>query len=369
MKIGFDAKRAFLNASGLGNYSRNTLNALLHYFPENQYTLFTPEIKKELFPNYKQFDIISPESSFAKIFKSLWRSFSVKGQLQKNQIDIFHGLSNELPEGINKAKVPSVVTIHDLIFMRYPEFYKSIDRNIYYRKVKFACTSANKVLAISEQTKADIIQYLKIDPEKIEVLYQSVSSKYFEQFERSDLLAKYDIPEQYILAVGSIEKRKNQLSILKAIHAAKLDICVVFVGKPTTYATTLLRFITENGMDHQVKFLNNVPRKELAGLYNNARLSIYLSMFEGFGLPVIESMACACPVITSNVSCLPETAGDAALLCPPLDSKALAEKIKALLENESLRAELTEKGLKRAQLFHPENYSKNLISLYSKILL
>jgi glycosyltransferase involved in cell wall biosynthesis len=368
MKIGFDAKRAFLNASGLGNYSRNTLKALFHYFPENHYTLFTPEIKKKLFTSYKKFDVISPDSSLSKIFKSLWRSFSLSGQLKKNKLDLFHGLSNELPDGIHKTEVPSVVTIHDLIFMRFPEFYRPIDRNIYFQKVKYACTSANKIIAISDQTKKDIVEFIKIAPEKIEVIYQSIPNKYFQDYKNVEILSKYDIPEQYILAVGSIEQRKNQLSILKAIHSSKLGITVVFVGKPKSYAATLLKFITDNGMENQVKFLNNIPGKELAGLYQLANLSIYLSKYEGFGLPVIESMASGCPVITSSVSCLPETAGGAALLCDPEDITNLADSIKQLLDNDTLRNELIEKGKERAKLFHAEIYSQNLISLYSKII-
>lgn len=368
MKIGFDAKRAFLNSSGLGNYSRNTLNALKDYFPDNRYTLFTPEIKRKLFKNYETFDVISPDSSISKIFKSLWRSFSVTGMLKKQELDLFHGLSNELPEKIHKTDVPSVVTIHDLIFMRYPQFYKSIDRKIYFQKVKYACNSADKVIAISNQTKEDIIKYFKIDPEKIEVIYQSISNKYFNPKDSKEIFAKYDLPEKYILSVGTIEKRKNQLSVLKAIHANHIDIPVVFVGKPTLYSAELLKFITENSLETQVKFLNKVPRKDLARMYHHAVLSVYISVFEGFGLPVIESMACGCPVITSNVSCLPETAGDAALLCSPSDHMELGEKIKEISENEAIRTSLVEKGLERAKLFHPKKYSEKLISLYSDIL-
>lgn len=368
MRIGFDAKRAFLNSSGLGNYSRNTLNALQHYFPNFSYTLFTPKIKKELFTNYEDFDVISPDSPFFKIFKSFWRSFSVSGQLKKNELDLFHGLSNELPDGIHKTHVPSVVTIHDLIFMRYPEFYKPIDRKIYYRKVKYACTAATRVIAISQQTKEDIIQYLNIDESKIDVVYQTISPLYFEKTNATDLGAKYELPEKFILSVGTLEQRKNQLSILKAIHILELDVPVVFVGNPTKYSASLVKFITENKMEQKVKFLNNVPEEDLAGLYQLAELSVYLSKFEGFGLPVIESMACGCPVITSNVSCLPETAGDAAILCNPEDINEIGEKIKMLLENKSIKKEIIQKGIERAKLFHPEKYSRNLISLYTEIL-
>lgn len=368
MKIGFDAKRAFLNASGLGNYSRNTLNALLNYYPENDYVLFTPEINKELFHNYKQFDVISPDSSLAKLFKSLWRSFSVSGQLKKNKLDLFHGLSNELPEGIHKTEVPAVVTIHDLIFMRFPEFYKPFDRRIYYSKVKYACTSAKKIIAISAQTKEDIVEFLKIDPGKIEVIYQSISPKYYVRKTVENLLSKYNISENFILAVGTVEPRKNQLSILKAVHAKKIQTQIVFVGKPTEYSFQLLEFITENKMEGQVKFLTNIPRKDLIALYQQARLSIYISIFEGFGLPVIESMASGCPVITSNVSCLPETAGGAAILCDPRNVDDLGNQIKKLLEDETFRSDWIKMGTERAKVFHPEYFSQKMISLYSEIL-
>lgn len=368
MKIGFDAKRAFLNSSGLGNYSRNTLHALHNYYPGNHYVLFTPEIKDEWFPDYKKFDVISPDSSVSKIFKSLWRSFSVSGQLQKHEIDIFHGLSNELPDGIYKTSVPSVVTIHDLIFMHFPQFYKPIDRNIYTRKMKYACAAATKILATSNQTKEDIIQYFNVYPNKIEVLYQSISPVFFEMQHSNEIKEKYELAEQFILSVGTIEHRKNQLSLLKAVHNTNIDIEVVFVGNPTIYSAELLKYVSDNKMDKQVKFLANIPQKDLAVLYQKASLSVYISLFEGFGLPVIESMASGCPVITSNVSCLPETAGNAALLCSPSDTGKIAEAIKQLLENDKVKNELILKGKERAKQFHPAFVSEKMISLYAEIL-
>lgn len=367
MRIGFDAKRAFLNASGLGNYSRNTINALYHYSINNQCVLYTPEINDGLFKNYKQFEVHSPESTLAKIFKPVWRSYSA-GLLKKHQIDIFHGLSNELPHGIHNTKVPSVVTIHDLIFMRFPEFYKTIDRKIYHSKVKYACSSAKKIIAISNQTKEDIIRFLNVDPNKIEVVYQSVSPVFFEKDKTENLRSKYNLSELFILAVGTHEPRKNQLSILKAIHSEKIDIQLVILGKPTSYTKKLTHFITENKMETQVKFLNNISENDLAGLYKIASYSVYISHFEGFGLPIIESMASSCPVITSNNSCLPETAGDAAILCAPGNFGELGTQIKTLLENEKLRNDLIQKGNERARLFHPEYFAEKMISLYTGIL-
>ncbi|MFW5756970.1 MAG: glycosyltransferase, partial [Tangfeifania sp.] len=170
MKIGFDAKRAFLNASGLGNYSRNTLNALKQYYPENNYTLFTPKVKADLFTNHDQFQVVSPSQFYRGVLKSVWRSFFLTGKIKKYSLDIFHGLSNELPSGIHKTDIPSVVTTHDLIFMRYPEFYKPVDRKIYFRKMKYACQAAAKIIAISRQTKNDVETFFQVPSEKVEVI-------------------------------------------------------------------------------------------------------------------------------------------------------------------------------------------------------
>lgn len=368
MKIGFDAKRAFLNSSGLGNYSRTTLTALLEYYPENHYLLFTPKIIPDLFNHYRKFDVISPDSSLSKIFKSLWRSFSVSRYLEKHEVDIFHGLSNELPEGVNKYNVPAVVTIHDLIFMRFPEFYKAIDRNIYYRKVKYACNAATKVIAISKQTKEDLIRYFEIPEGKIEVVYQAINPVFFTRQNTDAIREKYNLPEKFILSVGTLESRKNQLSILMAIQQHKINLPVVFVGNPTSYSAQLLKYVEENKMEKQVRFLTGLPETDLAGLYQAAELSVYISLFEGFGLPVIESMASACPVITSNVSVLPETAADCAILCDPHNQNELGLQIQRITENDSLRKELVDKGSERAKVFHPEKYAQNLVSLYKEII-
>ena len=369
MKIGFDAKRAFLNSSGLGNYSRNTLNALQRFFPENEYILFTPEIKDRLFGNYNRFKVVSPQNRIAKKMKSLWRSLFLVPQLKKHGVELFHGLSNELPKGIHKSEIPSVVTIHDLIFMRYPEFYKPIDRKIYFKKVKYACHSADKIIAISRQTKNDIETFFHVPTEKVELIYQPVSPVFFEKQNVAEIRKKYHLPEKFILSVGTLEPRKNQLALLQALHSMEIKVPVVFVGKQTTsYMAGIQKFLNDNEMESQVKFLSNISEADLAALYQTAIFSVYISVFEGFGLPVIESMACSCPVITSSVSVLPETAGDAAVLCNPAKVEDIAQKVSLLLGNELFRKEITEKGKQRAALFHPENYSQKLISLYTEIL-
>jgi len=368
MKIGFDAKRAFLNSSGLGNYSRTTINALKTYFPENNLVLFSPKINNKLLTITDGFEVVAPNDATSKIYKSYWRTFKLGKEITNHKLELFHGLSNELPNGFHKSKVPGVVTIHDLIFLRFPEFYNSLDQIIYRKKVKYACRAANKVIAISRQTKNDLIEFLHVPSEKIDVIYQAISPVYFENIPSKKLTDKYKLPDEFILSVGTIEKRKNQLSILKAINSCQINSPIVFIGNKTSYFQEIDEFCADKKLDNEVIFLNNIPEEDLAGLYKLARLSVYISVFEGFGLPVIESMASGCPVITSNVSCLPETAGGAAHLCNPSNPEELGNGIKKMLENEAYRNELIQKGKERSVLFHPKVYAEKLISLYNEIL-
>lgn len=369
MKIGYDAKRAFLNTSGLGNYSRNTLNGLIKYFPENNYILFTPKEKIAMLEQQKAFEIVAPPRKLSGLKKTFWRNFKISGELKERRMDLYHGLSNELPRGIHKTRIPSLVTIHDLIFLRYPKFYKFFDRLIYRYKVKYACKAATKIIAISEQTKADIVEFTSTNPDKIEVIHQAISPLFFEKVDTTKIKERYRLPDQFILAVGTIEERKNQLSILKALQAKNLDIPLVMIGNPTSYCNDIHKYVASKNIQKRVMFLKNIPEKDLAGFYQLATLSVYISVFEGFGLPVIEAMASGCPVITSNVSCLPETAGDAAILCSPDNLEELADSISKIIDDSQFREQLVEKGKQRADEFQAKEHAKKLHALYTELVI
>src|SRR5581483_8496685 len=170
MRIGYDAKRAFLNRTGLGNYSRWLIQSLALYHPQNHYYLYTPKLKPGNnidFPSVVR--TILPKS---KLFTSWWRSSGIVQDLLRDKIDLYHGLSHELPAGIGKTGIKSVVTVHDLIFMRFPQYFSWINRVIYGAKLKYACQAADKIIAISDRTKQDIIELIGISPDKIEVVYQ-----------------------------------------------------------------------------------------------------------------------------------------------------------------------------------------------------
>jgi len=369
MNIGFEAKRIFENRSGLGNYGRNMINLLDRFYPENRYKLFAPTFTKLYTIPYSS-EVITPKTFFSKSFKSFWRLHKVAKLLNSNRIDIFHGLSHVLPYGIEKTGVPSVVTIHDLIFIRYPEYYKKFDRHIYRHIYLSSCQRATRIIAISDQTKSDLINYFKIDPEKIEVIYQSCDSRFYNRLSeerKTSIRLKYKLPQKYILCVGTIEQRKNQLSLLKAVVAEKLDTTVVILGKPTKYINKLNRFISESGIRGQVIFLHHTTTDELQGIYQMAEVMVYPSFFEGFGLPVLEAQASGCAVITSNTSSLPEAGGKGALYINPSDISEIGQTIRNVLSISKLKEELIEKGHANAEQFSEKLAAERLMNLYNDL--
>lgn len=371
MKIGFDAKRAFNNTSGLGNFSRNTINALSRYYPDDQYFLFHSGKSGHLFQAPKNARELKPQGVWWSNLKNLWRRFRLTGLAKENKLDIFHGLSHELPVGIESTGVKTVVTIHDLIFLRYPDYYPAVDRNIYEHKFRHACFIANRIHAISEQTKQDIIRFFGVPGDKIKVIYQAINPIFFEpasELIRGLVLEKYQLPEKFLLNVGTVEPRKNLLALLEGMVAANIEVPLFVVGKPTSYQLQVQSYIETHQEKLTVSFLTEVTDLELVALYQLAEVMIYPSVFEGFGLPVAEALASGCPVITSSTSSLPEVGDDAALLVNPAIPAEIGAAIHAVLSRADLRRSMIEKGKIHAKEFTPENFATQLKQLYNSLL-
>lgn len=371
MKIGFDAKRAFNNAAGLGNFSRNSISALARRYPDDRHFLFHPGSKKLLFNTPENAIQIQPESFWWKILRSTWRTFHIANIIQDHNLDIYHGLSHELPVGIEKTGIKSVVTMHDLIYIRYPEYYHKIDRKIYERKFRYSCRVADRIHAISEQTKRDLITYFAVPEAKIEVIYQSVNPVFYEkvdEVQKRQMREKYQLPKKFLLTVGTVEPRKNLLALLEGMVASKVYIPLVVVGKLTDYQHKVQKYIEADLNRLQVFFLSKIKDAELAVLYQMAEAMVYPSVFEGFGLPVAEAQASGCPVITSDTSSLPEAGGDAALYINPEKSEEIGQALAALIADQNLRETLIAKGRINAQRFTPENFAKRIKQLYNSLL-
>ncbi|WP_439489630.1 glycosyltransferase family 4 protein [Algoriphagus sp.] len=376
MKIGFDAKRAYKNFTGLGNYSRFILKSLSHNFPKNDYLLYTPENSKKAVEitqacNNLNQETITPEDVWKlPVMSSIWRSVYQGVKHSDSHLDIFHGLSNEIPLIKNKS-TKYIVSVHDLIFCRFPELFNPIDVQIYKLKMARSCREADQVIAISEQTKRDLIDYFQIDPAKIRVVYQGVNEIFKQEvsIDQVQLIKqKYGISERFLLFVSTIEKRKNVQLILKALKERQnWDMPLVVIGRPTAYLKELHAYIEEHRLQNKVIFLHNVAFEDLPTIYKMAHVFIYPSYFEGFGIPIIEAQQMGIPVITTKGSAFQEAGGQGALYGNPDDAEALIENIE-LLSDETHRQTMIEKGFQNIRRFDQRVISKQLMQIYEEVL-
>ncbi|MCP4915249.1 MAG: glycosyltransferase family 4 protein [Oligoflexia bacterium] len=377
MKIGFDAKRIFHNFRGLGNYSRTLVESLQKYYPENDYVLFTPPFKDQRAKAWEkrneEFQIVTPQSALDKTFSSAWRSLFLTNTLEKFDLDIYHGLSHELPPKIQKSNIKSVVTIHDLIFMRYPQFFSMVDRQVYKKKFQHAVDSADLVISICDQTRRDIIDFLNVPEEKIKTVYQSCAPSFYTLLKEDQLytsLFKYRLPEKYILFVGAVEERKNVKTLIKSFARLKDQIPhnLVIVGDGKEYKKECLRLVADNNLWKRVTFLGHVSSEDLPAIYQGADLFVFPSLFEGWGIPIVEALFSDTPVITTEGGCFEESGGSYSRYVKPDNVDEIVEAMDQVINDDDLRIKMIRNGRLHAEKFHWKNTASNLINTYKEIL-
>lgn len=378
MRIGFDAKRAFHNFTGLGNYSRTLIKGLDNYYPSNQYLLYSPPLKSERplkwFNSLNRSKLVVPAKLPSKLFPALWRSFGITSLLEFDRVDLYHGLSHELPRGIEKLSLKKVVTIHDLIYLKFPNLFPFIDRNVYHQKFRHSTKIADRVVAISEQTKRDLIKEFNLPEKKIEVVYQSCSSMYYtapRKLEMDSVKAKYSLPERYILYVGSLEERKNLLNLIEGFHEfskSNSDVNLLFVGRGGSYREKMLARVTELKLRKRLYFIDNADSLDLPPLYKMATAFVYPSIYEGFGIPIIESLFMGTPVITTMGGCFEEAGGPHSHYVDTQSPHEIAIAFQTIVSNQKKREEMSLEGLKYVARFSDQVTTKNLIECYQKIL-
>ena len=372
MVIGFDAKRAFKNMTGLGNYSRMLICGLAQQHQDVRSFLYSPDMSGDYNNYFSGFANVSTRqpSGIDRYFPNLWRSIGVTTHLKGDKVDVFHGLSHELPYGIPHS-IKKVVTMHDLIVWRYPKYYSAFDRAMHRLKQRHACRVADVVVAISEQTKSDLIEFLHVPEAKIRVLNQSCDSIFWRPVSEDDKKTAretYHLPERYVVCVGSIEERKNQVAAVKAMAELPEEVHLVIVGRPHGgYIHTVQSEIKRNKLTQRVHVVSNADFEDFPTIYACAEASVYVSKFEGFGIPILESMCCDVPVVTSNVSSMPEAGGDAALYANPDDPHEIAQQLLRLVSDSQLHAELVEKGRRQRQKFAPNKIISDFYALYTEL--
>lgn len=386
MNIGFDAKRAAQNRTGLGNYSRFVIRILSEKFAGNQYHLYTPKPHRmpylQEIPTLKHLFLHFPPQGIWSRIRSLWRVWGITKDIQKDGIQIFHGLSNELPLNIGtpeqrKMKAGGkrckyIVTIHDLIFIHTPQYYHWIDRQIYNFKFRRACRCADRVIAVSEYTKQEIMHYYHTPESKIDVVYQGcdpVFSQEIEEGKLQEVKARYQLPDKFVLYVGSIEERKNLMLVAKAMAELnrRAAIHVVAVGRRTAYVDQIQDFLKAQGIDHLFHFYHQVPYADLPSFYKWASTFAYPSRIEGFGIPLLEAISSGVPAIGCTGSCLEEAGGPNSIYVNPDDAKGMADAILRTCTDEPLRQHMISEGKKYALNFSDEKLSHDLMKVYENL--
>lgn len=382
MKIAIDCSKAINEHAGIARYNYELARLLpkigksdefFYYFNFIRHSNAKKRAINDLIGNAKNVSYrIIPLPG--KIKEKLYPSRFSISRLFIPKCDLVHAI-----EFINFDKnlpMPQIVTVHDLAIVRFPKHRGEKESAVHARMLKEACINCTKIIAVSQSTKNDIIKYFHIDPQKIEVIYQATSSVFKPAINRrkiTDDLAKLGIFKPYILFVGTIEPRKNVLNLIKAFEKVKLSrhakqLKLVLVGKRGWNSQDIYDYAQKSPYNQDIKFLGFVPDAQMLSIYNQALLFCYPSLFEGFGIPVLEAQKCALPVITSNISSLPEVGGDAAIYINPNDFHNIAKNILLLIQNENIRKKMSFASLKQSAKFSWPICAKQTYDLYKKVI-
>ena len=263
----------------------------------------------------------------------------------------------------------TVTTVFDLTFALYPQTMRFTGRFWWGLLGKNRIQKSDRIISLSDNTKRDLVKHFSIPEKKIKTIYPATRSMFGPKADRRTVKAKYKLPDKYILYVGTLERRKNIGNLVRAFALAKqragFEHLLVLCGKRGWLYDDIFRTVEELHLDKEVIFLGYVPDEDLPGLYADADLFVYLSRFEGFGLPVLEGMACGTPVLTSNSSSLPEVVGDAGIMVSPDDVERAAAEMARILSDSELRATMVERGLGRAKFFSPEQFIRQTLEVYN----
>lgn len=376
MKIGFDAKRIVRNSTGLGNYCRTLVNDLKRCLDhDDQLLLYAPDKGKDelraLVLEDKRTHYVYPKGLLFGFERSLWRSGDIVKDLKRDTVDIYHGLTGELPKGIRCAGISSVVTIHDLIFMRHPEYYNKIDVLLYKWKFQRTCKEADCIIAISDCTKKDIMQFGHVPAERIRVIYQSCDARYSKPLDDAQLREvrlNCGLPKRFMLSVGTIEERKNIALAVKALKQLPDDMHFVAVGRQTRYAARVLALAEELGIERRVHLLSGIDDDQLQAIYQLAEVFVYPSRYEGFGIPIIEAVQCGLPVVATTGSCLEEAGGPDCRYVDPDDVEGMAQAVRLSMSGMEEREDRICRSRDYVKRFEGNDVASQVASVYQELI-
>lgn len=368
MRIAFDAYHALFQSGGIARYARGLISAISQIRTNDHLTLFYNRFCEKGKPwrpsngNSRIKQVFIPR----RLLQGSWETLKwPSAEFFCGSIDLFHGLHFVLPPARSARRI---LTVHDLTYLKSPEYFfnQKLNNHGYHRELPLGLKRADVVIAVSQKTQEDLVELMKFPEERIRVIHEGVDSHFFnhvEGKEASAIRALYDLSIPYIVfLVGTPEPRKNLMKTVTAVRQAAPHLKLVLIG-PQQPLKSLL-----NDDFHNIKFTGIVQEEHLPALLSGAQISLYPSLYEGFGLPVLESMACGVPVITSSRGALPEVAGDAALLVDPEDVGGIASAITELINDDKLQNRLKIFGRQRAAKFTWEKAAEKTLSLYQELV-
>jgi glycosyltransferase involved in cell wall biosynthesis len=368
VRIGIDARK--LHDFGIGTYIRNLLRELANIDRQNEYVLFTrPDdrhVATSLGDNFRAVPNRSGHYSLAE-------QVSIPLAVRRERLDLFHATHYVLP-----ALTPSrsVVTIHDCIHLMFPEYLGHRMGYAYARASLYtAAHKSDRIFTVSEQSKRDILKFFKVPPEKIVVTHNAIDDRFKAAPTEEEVVQtreRYQLSHSYLLYVGNIKPHKNLERLIEAFHLVRSqgrsELELLIIGDEISKLQALRRAVHKYDIHRYVRFLGYVPDKTLAVLYRLASVFVFPSLYEGFGLPPLEAMASGTPVVTSNVSSLPEVVGDAAVLVDPYRAEAIADGILTVLRSTHLRQELRTRGLERVKEYSWARSVQRVREVYGEVL-
>ncbi|EHP84940.1 glycosyltransferase family 4 protein [Methanotorris formicicus] len=372
MKIGITSEQLNRPLTGRGYYIYHLIKILSSNTNKNNYDIYLINYKNtQMFPNLKH---IILENPFKRITKSyqLWYLYLPLGLYDiSKKVDIVHCINAE-PIYLKPKNIKLITTIYDIIPYLFPKTY-TFSTSFRFRFIlPKTLKISNKIITISHHTKQDIIKHFKIPEDKIKVIHLAANENYkpLNEKEIEKIREKYNLNYPFILYVGGLEPKKNISTLLKALYKLKkqgIKHKLVITGEKRWKYKSIFETIEKLNLQKDVIFTGYVPDEDLPALYNAADLFVYPSLYEGFGLPPLEAMACGTPVITSSTSSLPEVVGDAGIMVNPYDVDELAKAMYEVLTNDGLREELSKKGLERAKLFSWKKCAEEHLKVYEEV--
>lgn len=373
--IGFDARSANAQESGIGSYGRFIIKSLAGACTENAYfRMYTPKHQPQQeydaldrMPNVESME---PDGSIWRKMAWLWQMLRIAKDAKRGDVELFHGLEGRLPYGLARRDIRSVVSVHNLISLRFTKYYNIFERIIDYIIVSSACHRADRIIAASEATKRDIAHLLAISHEKIDVVYEGCDPIYHAPVS-DDMVAavkqKYGLPDNYLLYIGEMVERKNFGLVVEAMAELPNNIEYVVVGEQTNYTRRIKRRIKSLGLENRVHFIRSIATEDRPALYKGADIFICPSKFEGFSVEILEALAVGVPVIAARGSSLEEAGGKSSIYVSSKDCGELVDAIELLTDNEPLRTKMIEEGKNHVKLFRSELAAYNTMKCYRRI--